>query len=184
MSHPSASSRGTWGLLLLAALLIVAFGFSILYPYPVNVTIDPEPTPLRCYDDGAGHSPLLAELRVTNVSKRMWFVGTREMPYLTFQQLVDGKWEFSMSSSEYNGLSTSKVWTALKSGESITVSAGPVSEAAAQMRVGLAFTTEKITPNKVHWIHSPIAKLVKRGEDYIWQPVDGALQEEQVLRWR
>jgi hypothetical protein len=69
----------------------------------------------------------------------------------------------------------------MKSGESITFSVGPVSESTTEMRVGLAFTTERFKPTRVHWIFSPMAKLVKRGEDYFWEPIEGSLQEEQVL---
>jgi hypothetical protein len=97
-------------LLLLAASLIAGAGFLIL-PYPVNVRIEPEPTQLRRYDDGAGNSPLLAVMRVTNASSRtVWFVGPIEMPSFSYQQMVDGKWDHRMS-GDLPG-SSSNVWTA------------------------------------------------------------------------
>jgi hypothetical protein len=169
-------------LLLLVGSLILAVGFFFL-PYPINIRIEPEPTPLRRYDDGAGHSPLLAELRVTNVSNRaVWYLGgCFGSPIINYQQLVDGKWESRASWISVNTTTSPDVWTPLKSRESITISVGPVSEAAAEMRVGLTFTTERFRPTKGHWIASPMAKLVKRGEDYFWEPIEGSLQEEQVL---
>lgn len=72
-------------------------------------------------------------------------------------------------------------WTALRSMESITVLAAPITEEATELRIGLAFTTERFTPNKVHWIFSPIAKIVKRGEDCFAEPIEGASQEVQLL---
>jgi hypothetical protein len=183
MRHSSAYSLAKWVLLLFGPTLIVALGIWLLFPSPIEIRIVPVSTTLRRYDDGAGHHPLVAEMRFTNVSNRtVWYLGGLPgAPDVTYQELVDGRWDFHMSSISDNGRSSPKVWTALDGGESITVQAGPVSEAANEMRVGLAFTSQLFAPSKVHWIFSPIAKLVKRGEVYFWEPIASASQEEQVL---
>jgi hypothetical protein len=170
-------------LLFVIGAIAVAYCVSVFYPSGVNVKIDPVPAPLRRYDDGGGHIPLLADIRVTNASnKSVWFLGRREMPFHNFQRMVGGEWEYGLSESPTYASSPSRVWTELKSGDSVTFSVGPVSEQVGDMRVGLAFTTEAwFTPSKVHWIFSPIAKLAKRGEEFFWEPVLGSSQVEQVL---
>ena len=50
--------------------------------------------------------------------------------------------------------------------ESITILAAPVSESATEMRVGLAFTTDRLPRAKARWVFSPVMKVVKRGDNY------------------
>lgn len=180
--RPSAFSPGTLLLWLLAGVLVLTLGYLVL-PYPVRVLIGPAPTPLRRYDDGAGSSALLAEMRITNVSRStVWYLGNPGSPHVCYQELVNGKWDFHLSSISVGTQASSSEWSALKSGESLTVPVGPVSEAATEMRVGFAFSTERLfMPSKVHWVFSATAKLVKRGEDWFWEPLPGATQEVQVL---
>jgi hypothetical protein len=162
--------------------LITGFAIWLLFPSAPDVRIAPQPIALCRYDDGAGHTPLLALMQVTNVSKRtVWILARREAPLSTLHQLVAGNWEVHMSGGATEVDSSTGRWTALRSMESMTVSAGPITEEATEMRIGLAFTTEKLTPNQVHWIFSPIAKIVKRGKDYFAEPIERASQEVQVL---
>jgi hypothetical protein len=65
--------------------------------------------------------------------------------------------------------------------EPFTILAGSISERATEMRVGLPFTTERLAPKTVHWVFSPVVKIVKRGQDYFPETKPGAQQEEQVL---
>jgi hypothetical protein len=162
--------------------LITGFAIWLILPSVPDVRIAPEPIALCRYDDGAGHSPMLAVIRVTNVSKRtVWVLGPPEAPLSILQQVVAGNWDFHMSGGPTEVRASTGRWTALRSMESITVASGPITEEATEMRVGLAFTAEKFTPSKVHWIFSPIAKIVKRGKDHFLEPIEGASQEVQVL---
>ena len=75
----------------------------------------------------------------------------------------------------------SKLWTPLRTVEPLTILAGSISEGATEMRVGLPFTTERLAPTRVHWVFSPVVKIVKKGQDYFPEIKPGAQQEEQVL---
>jgi hypothetical protein len=162
--------------------LITGFAIWALLPSAPDVRIAPEPVALCRYDDGAGHSPLLAVMRVTNVSKKtVWFLGPPEEPLSILQKREAGNWDSHMSGGPNEVRASTARWTAMRSMESITVTAAPITEEATEMRIGLAFTTEKFTPTKVHWIFSPIAKIVKRRNDFFAEPIEGASQEVQVL---
>jgi hypothetical protein len=154
------------------------------YPIAISVRIEPEPFSLCRYDDLDGHLPLGAVVRITNVSDAtVWFLGRREMPVLFHAQFVDGKWDSRMSygDSVSPGSLWPKQWTALRNMESLTILAAPVSEEATEMRVGLAFTTEKLTPKVAHWVFSPVIRIVKRGQDLFPELKQGSAQQEQVL---
>ncbi|HVA16907.1 MAG TPA: hypothetical protein VMV59_04240 [Candidatus Dormibacteraeota bacterium] len=150
----------------------------LLNPPPIDVSIDAEPYSFPRYDDHAGNLPLGAVVKVTNLSKStVWVLGLPGSPTFADQQLVDGEWTSSMSFST----SDPKQWTPLRPMESLTILAGPISERATELRVGLSFTTERLAPTEAHWVYSPAVKIVKRGQDYFPEPKPGAQQEEQIL---
>jgi hypothetical protein len=171
-----------WVILFLSITLIGVSVIWLLYPFPIHVRIEPDSSPFDRYDDGAGHLPLEAKVRITNTSYyTVWFLGRREMPVDVLQQLVGGKWENRGSGLSEPDLQRREGWTPLRSMESITVLVGPVSENATEMRVGLAFTTERLRPTKAHWVFSPALKIVKRGQDYFAEVKEGSAQEVQIL---
>lgn len=170
-----------WILALLTVPLIVGVGIFLL-PNAVSVTIEAESSPLQRYDDGAGHMPLLARFCVTNVSsRRVWFLGPREMPDYSLQQLINGQWDYHLSGSSVVPVSSTRVWTALASGESVSFSVGPVNERATELSVGLGFTNGMFAPTSIHWISGPSSKLVRRGDELLLEPIEGALQSGQLL---
>ncbi len=65
--------------------------------------------------------------------------------------------------------------------ESISILAGPISEQAAEVRVGMAFTSATFTPTEAHWVFGPVVEIVKKGQSFFPTTKAGATQEEQVL---
>jgi hypothetical protein len=174
-------------LLFIPVALLAGLAAWLRHPAPMDVRIWVEPCSFPRYDDHAGNLPLAAVVRVTNFSKSTaWFLGFPGAPVYEVQQLVDGSWESSISAttsfSEESPL-LPKQWTPLRTMESITVLAGPISEKATEMRIGLPFTPERPTPTKGHWVYSPIVKIIKRGQDYFPETKPGTHQEEQMLSW-
>jgi hypothetical protein len=166
-----------WGFVVVALVSVVAVLTQLLCPTAIDVRVEALPTPLRRYDDGAGHLPLLVDVRITNLSDgSIWFLGTREVPVYVLQQTVGKKVE-----SKIGGTLSEARWTKLRAGESINVQAGPIEDDAREMRVGLAFTAEKFTPSAAHWVLSPGFRIAKRGHDSYPEPKEGSHQEEQVL---
>ena len=157
----------------------------VLYPPPLDMRIEVEPLfSFVRYDDHAGNLPLGAVVRITNLSTTTaWFLGYPEAPVHDCRQLVGGEWQWHWSDVH---VSTDPLphWTPLRSMESLTAVVGPISEETTEMRVGLAFTTERLRPAEAHWVFSPAVKVVKRGQDYFAEPKPGAQQEEQVVSLR
>jgi hypothetical protein len=173
-------------LLLLFTSLVLLAGFAawLLRPAPLDVRISYEPFSFPHYDDYAGNLPLGAIVRITNVSKSTaWFLGGREDPVIVLQQLVDGTWESIIWSADMKpGKSLlSSEWTRIRSMESISILAGPISEQAAEVRVGMAFTSAMFTPTEAHWVFGPVVEIVKKGQGFFPTTKTGATQEEQVL---
>jgi hypothetical protein len=153
----------------------------LLYPPPLEVSIWAEQASLCRYDDGAGNLPLAAVVKITNSSESTaWFLGYGS-PVQACQQLVDGEWDSRLSWVNSADPPPPKHWTPLRTMESITILAGPISEKAAEFRVGVPFTTERLAPTKVHWVFSPAFKIIKRGQDYFPESTQEAQQEDQVL---
>jgi hypothetical protein len=105
-------------------------------------------------------------------------MGLSMTPTQDLQQLIDGKWESNTSSISMAGDSNVR-WTALHSSESIIIFVGPISEKATELRVGIPFTTQWF-PNKMHWVFSPILKIVKKKEGVFVEVKQGSEQEEQI----
>ena len=165
-------------------VLLAGFAAWLLRPAPLDVRISFEPFSFPHYDDFAGNLPLGAIVRITNVSKsNAWFLGGREDPVIVLQQLVDGKWESIVWSADLKpGKSLlSSEWTRIRSMESISILAGPISEQAAEVRVGMAFTSATFTPTEAHWVFGPVVEIVKKGQSFFPTTKAGATQEEQVL---
>lgn len=171
-------------LLLITTVLATALATWLLRAVPVDVRITVEPYSLCWYDDHAGHSPMGALVRITNVSNStVWFLGLPGVPTYVNQQCVDGKWNSSVSSVALNSREPfpANRWAALRSMESITILAGPISERATEVRIGVPLTTERFTPTKAHWIFGPVTTIVKRGQNYFPEAKAGARQEDRVL---
>lgn len=170
---------------LLVTVLIVALGTWaarwVLYPPPPDVSIEVEPIPFVRYDDGAGNLPLGAAVKITNLStSTAWYLGYPGSPVLHDQQLVGGQWK-QHGSYVNDPRDPLPRWAPLRSMESITIVAGPISEMTIKMRVGLAFTTERLRPTEAHWIFSQVFTIVKKGQDYFAEPKPGTEQKEQVV---
>ena len=171
-------------LLFIPVALLSALAARLLHPPPIDVAITVEPFSLSRYDDGAGNFPLSASVEITNMSEsRVWFAGFPGSPAHVFQRLVDGKWE-SILYIQYAGSPRDQPaplpWAALRSMESITILAAPISEETTEMRLGVPFTTEWFAP-KGHWVFSPIVKIVKKGDDYFPEVKKETEQDEGVL---
>ncbi len=172
-------------LLLLLILVVLAVGLAawLLRPTAVNVLMTVEPYSFCRYDDGAGHLPLGALVRVTNLSNStVWCLRSTRVQY----ELVDGKWSFHTTSfgakprEPGQWMAGPYRWTALHTTESITILASPISENATEMKVAVPFTTEWF-PTKAHWVFCPVVKIVKKGQDFFPEVKEGAKQEEEVL---
>lgn len=158
--------------------LLAGFAKWLLYPPPLDVRITVEPYSLLRYDDHDGNRPLGAVVTVMNYSSStVWFLGYPGSATLHCQQLVDGKWQ---SHGSLVNVNAANPWTPLRPMESLMIIASPISEKATEIRVAVPFTSERLTPNKVHWVFSPTARIVKRGQDYFPETKPGAKQEEQV----
>ena len=167
--HPFQFSLRTLLLLFIPAALLSALAARILRPPPVNVTITVDQ--FSWYDD-RGHRCLEAMVRITNVSgSTVWFLGA---PTYYFCQTVDGKTDGGQASAGPDR------WNVLRSGESIRIPVGPVSERATEIRVGVPFTTDWFV-SKAHWVYCPVVKVVKKGHGYFPEVKKGAKQEERVL---
>lgn len=173
-------------LLLIPLALLAGLATWLLNPPPLDVRIAVEPFSLARYDDHAGNLPLGAVVRITNLSNSTaWFLGFRGAPVHSVQQCVDDEWEGSISSVILNPADSPrrKPWTPLRTMESITILAGPISEKATEIRVGVPFTTERLTPTNAHWVFSAAVGIVKRSQDFFPAPKPGAQQEEQSFCW-
>jgi hypothetical protein len=173
-------------LLLVSAILSVFVAWIMLRP-ALNIAITMMPCSAARYDDLAGHHPLCAVVQVTNMSQHtVWFLGYPGAAEHIDQQRVNGVWTSSISAVFLNGAEkASSPWTALRSYESIVILAGPISEDATEIRVGVPFTTERFMPSTAHWIFGPIADIVKRGDTCFPEIKGSAEQEEQIhpLAW-
>lgn len=158
----------------------------VLYPPPLDVSIEVQPYSFVRYDDFEGHLPLGAVIRITNLSESTaWFLGYPGTPVQHYEQLVDGRWDSHTSAITKPGDGPlPSHWTPIRSMESVTILIGPISERATEVRVGVPFTTERLTPREAHWIFSPAASIVKRGGEYFAEIKEGAQQEEQVVSLR
>ncbi|HXT58730.1 MAG TPA: hypothetical protein VN699_08840 [Pirellulales bacterium] len=171
-------------LLIIPVALLAGLAKWALYPPPLDVSITVEPFSFPRYDDHAGNLGMAAVVQITNLSKStVWIYGPPREPASVRQQLVDGKWESSMSFGwSPPDTPQSKLWMPLRPMEPLTILAGSISERATEMRVGLPFTTERLAPATTgHWVFSPVVKIVKRGQDYFPETKPGAQQEEQFL---
>jgi len=84
-------------------------------------------------------------------------------------------------------------WTPLRTMESVTILAGPISEKATEVRVvvpffkalarSLPFGRER-APTEADWIYSPAARVIKRGQYYFPEIKPGAQQAEESLPLR
>jgi hypothetical protein len=142
-------------------------------PLPLDVRITVEPYSLCRYEDHArdhaGNLPLGAVVRITNFSKSTaWFIGYRGAPMQQFQQIVEGQWESSISAVNMSPSDSvfPEDWSPLRTLESMTILAGPVSEKAAEIRVGLLVAAEKRAPTEADWVFSPAVNIVRRGHDF------------------
>lgn len=171
-------------LLFIAAAILAWLTTWLLLPVRLDVRVEIEPYSLPRYDDHAGNLPLGAAVQITNMSEStIWVLGLPGSATHVVQQLVNGNWEASMSSVTVDPATAplSNEWMPLRSMESITILAGPISEKASEMRVGLPFTAKRFATTEVCWVFSPIVKIVKRGQDYFPEATPDAQQEEQVL---
>jgi hypothetical protein len=167
-------------LLLIPVALLAGLAAWLRHPAPMNVRISVEPCSFPRYDDHAGNLPMAAVVRVTNFSEsNAWFLGFPGVPVYEVQQLVDGSWESitAATTSFSEGSPLPNQWTPLRPLESVTVLAGPISEKATEMRIGVPFDTERPTRTKGRWIYSPVVKIIKRGQDYFPEPKPGVHQE-------
>ena len=153
-------------------------------PAAVGVQITVEPYSLCRYDDNAGHLPLGAVVRVSNIGNGdVWFLGRPGAPAYVLQQFVHEKWDSMMTwdSLAWDAPLAPNQWAVLRPFESVVIVAGPVYEEAAEGRVGVGFATDRFRRAKIHWIFSPVVKIVKRGQAYFPEAKSGAQQEERVL---
>jgi hypothetical protein len=182
-------------LLLLAVLsLLTVITTRWSAPASLDVSITVEACSLARYDDHAGHLPLAAVVQITNLSNQSaWFLGGPGTPTYSVQQLVAGKWETqtSVTWGQAEGPATRR--TALRTMESVTIVAGPISEKAAEVRVAVPFITAlpsylpfitEHSPREAHWVYSAPVKIEKRGQDYFPETKPGSQQMEEVLPLR
>jgi uncharacterized membrane protein YeaQ/YmgE (transglycosylase-associated protein family) len=150
--------------------LISALVTKLFFRPPINVAMCAESYSLCRYDDHAGHRPLAVLVRIANCSdSTVWFFENTVQQY----QLVDGKWEWELCSSRPSR------WAALPSMESTLIVASVQREEATEMKVGVPFTSDWF-PREVHWVYTPVFKIVKKGQDYYPETKEGAKQEEQI----
>jgi hypothetical protein len=183
-------------LLPLAAALFAALILWLSRPKAIEVQIWAEPYTLCRYDDHAGNLPMGALFEVRNVSdSTVWFLGFVGSPTFCSQERINGKWRWHVShTSMPGGQSGLSQWTKLRSMEAMTILAG-VSDNATEIRIGLPFANRRtvrvpytqfklglpiapdvVTPVDVQWIFSPIATIVKKGENCFAEAREGAKQ--------
>jgi hypothetical protein len=169
-----------------AAALITILATWLFYHGTVRVRISVEPYSFPRYDDGAGHLPLGAVVRIVNTSVNT--VWTLEGAY-EVQQLVDEKWTSSGTSSGVappgpgEWVAKPYRWTAIHAGETRVLVVGPISENTAELRVGVPFTADWF-PKTALWLFSPVVKILKKEQGSFPEPIRGSEQEEQVLLLR
>jgi hypothetical protein len=133
----------------------------------IKISISIAPYSLIQYDDHAGHFPKAALVEIRNDSdEAVWFNGVVGVPFTLLQQHEGGSWGSHSSSMSVPGsnVPAKHQWAPLRSHESMTVLAGPVSDNATELRVGMAFSTDRRHREDVHFIFSPIAGIVSRPE--------------------
>ena len=171
-------------LLFIPIALLLGLANWLLYPPPLDVRITAEPFSLPRYDDLEGNLPLGAVVRFTNFStSTVWYFGYPESPTSDAQQLVDGNWSWHVSSLNVDVAASKRTrhWTLLRPMESVTFLAGPISESATEIRVGVPFTSQRFAPTEVRWIYSRPIKIVKKGDDYFPEMKPETQQEEKVV---
>ena len=169
-------------LLSLAVVLVAGFGIWSLSATRLDVRVTVQPYSFPSYDDLAGHRPLGTIVQITNFSQSdAWYLGWPGGPTVDLQQLILGKWEShtSWSFDPTNPRRRSDSGRRCARMESVTILAGPVSEKANELRVGVPFTTE-LAPSEAHWIISPAVKIVKQRQEYLPEAKPGAEQEEKI----
>lgn len=172
-------------LFLIIGVMLTALIAWLLRPDVINVRVGIEPFSFCRYDDHAGNYPMGALVRITNMSKcDVWFLGVPGVPAYVNQQLIDDKWDSALSSVSMMSDPmpiVSNRWATLRSRESITILAGPISEKATEMRVGIPFATNKSSPKSMHLVFSPTVKIMERESDYFPEMKKKSQQEDRVL---